>query len=211
MNISIAIVDDHPLMLETLHESIEITDDMKVLWTAKGGREAIALSKNSPVDVIVMDLSMPEIDGIEASRQILKENSDVKILVFSGYSDEFSIRSALAEGIHGFVSKEQPLEQLITGIKKVFLGELSFPQSILRSLQVNLKKGIQKNTLSSREKDVLSLIAEDLTAAEIAVKLFISVNTVHVHLQNLKEKLDVKSSKGLVRFAVENNLIIRKT
>ena len=211
--INILLVDDHQILLDGLRTMLEAEPDFKIIGTAKNGHEAIPILQQQAVDVLILDLSMPEMDGMETTKYVKKQFPDVKIIILTTNDEGSIITEILKQGATGYMLKNSTQEQLVKGIrlanegKTVLNNEVTtrMIESIRQKDNAPEKRNIPK--ITRREKEVLQLIAEEFTAQEIADQLFVSLNTVITHRRNLFVKMEVKNSVGLVKKAIENGLI----
>jgi DNA-binding NarL/FixJ family response regulator len=213
MNIKVLIADDHQLVIDGLKLMLEATPDISCVATAANGQEVLRQLKMYNVDVLVLDVNMPVMDGIECCRQVAMAYPRLKILALSMMKEASLIKKMLKEGAAGFLLKNAGQEEVITAIKKVYHGEKVFSPEILDIIMNSLSGGKKTKPsslfprISRREKQVLNLIVWEKTTQEIAEELFISFGTVETHRKNLLNKLDVRNTAGLVRVALEHGLL----
>jgi DNA-binding NarL/FixJ family response regulator len=211
--INIIIVDDHAIFRDGLKSLLSQIPNFHVLDEAKTGLDFLNILQNRKPDIVLMDISMPELDGDEATEKALLKYPDLKIIALSSYSDHIYYYKMIRAGVQGFVLKKSGREELEEAINTVFKGENYFPQDILRNLIFKLgNTGIESVlddhvSLSKREKEVLQLICQGFTNIEIAEKLHISPKTVDNHRTKLLSKTNTKNSAHLVMFAIKNHLI----
>lgn len=211
----VCIVDDHRLFREGLRFVLAQMDELEIVAEASNGQEAIKLLDEHPdMDLMLMDISMPEMNGVEATREALKKVPELKILVLSMYGDEEYYYEMIHAGAMGFVLKQSGTNELEAAISSVLQGENYFSQKLLRDIIVNIntpkrneRQAASDNSLTRREQEVLKLICEGLSNAEIADKLFLSVRTVEGHKSNILSKTGVKNTVGLMMFALKNKLV----
>lgn len=207
----IIIADDHNMFLEGLISLLRNVPDIVVVAKAANGKELIELLDENPADIVVLDISMPEMDGVEVTKIIRKKYPHLKILILSTHSNSQIIAKLIRLGANGYLLKNAEKDELLYAIKKINSGENYFSQEVTnihKEFESNLKNNLSSTTeLSNREKEILILIAKQLTAAEIAEKTFISLNTVNTHKRNLLSKLNVKNTAGLVKYAIELGLL----
>lgn len=211
----ILIADDHQLVIDGLETMIGSEDDLEVIATANNGKEALEKSLALHPDLILMDMDMPLLNGMEASRRILAEDKSAKIAVLSMYADGSLVKSLIQYGIVGYFLKNITREELLKGIRMILGGEKYYhPEVIERMLSQQPQRGGNRNEvlarlslLSDREREVLVCTAEGLTSAETADRLFISPRTVETHRKNIHQKLEIKNLAGLIKFAIEAGLI----
>ena len=206
----ILIADDHALFRDGLR-SLLGTQGHEVIAEARNGREAIDLTKKLTPDLVLMDISMPEMDGLTATRTLTAEMPDVKVLILSVHSNKEYIFRIIQAGAHGYVSKEAKPEELLRAIESVYSGEPFFSEDIARAaLNQFVTRGGQKepfNDLTSRERQVLVLIAEGQSNKQIAHQLGIGVRTIETHRERIMRRLDIHSVAGLTKYAIANGLV----
>lgn len=211
--IRVLLAEDHVMVRAGLQALLERVKDIKVIGEASNGQEAIDLTIEHKPDVLVLDIMMPRLNGIQAAEQIRNLKLTVKILFVSMYSDVGLVRQALQTGAKGFVLKTSAGEELLQAIRAVAKGEMYLSETISsmmmeESFHPNIK--IADNPLellSPREKEILQLIAEEHTSNEVGKILSISEKTVEKHRANIMEKLKVRNLVGLVRLAIKHGLI----
>ena len=213
--ITVLLAEDHMIVREGLRRLLEAEDDLEVVGEAQTGREAVALAKKLRPAVVVMDIAMPLLNGLEATRQILKAVPDTKVLILSAHSDDAYVDHAMELGVVGFLLKQTSSHDLSRAIREVQKGNTFFSPSIDKRLRnysqrslngsALLKKKIAR--LSSREMEVLQLIAEGKPNKQVAAELGISVKTVEKHRQNLMAKLNIHEISGLTRYAIAAGII----
>ena len=208
------IAEDHRMVREGIRVLLEKAGDIEIVGEASNGQEAIWMTRKLGPDVLIMDIMMPIMNGIQAAENIRDLDLPVHILLLSMYSDAGLVHQALQYGVNGYVLKSSVSDELIRAVRAVSNGDtyLSGPISeILVEREDNIQSISQKedplSSLSPREKEILQLIAEEHTSAEIAEILFISEKTVEKHRGSLMEKLKVRNIAGLVRFAIKHRLI----
>ncbi|WKK74464.2 response regulator transcription factor [Marivirga salinae] len=209
--INIIIVDDHHMFLEGISALLDNVDDFKIIETCENGKMVFPLIEKHPIDIIVTDINMPEMDGIELSKKIKDDYPDIKTLILSTHSEISMVQKCIKNGVDGYLLKNAEKEELITALKEIYKGEKYFSQSVkddyMNSVFTSKKAKSSLIQLSRRELEVLKLITKEFTAQEIAEELFISQNTVNTHRKNLLSKLNAKNTAGLVMYAVQNGLI----
>ena len=215
--IRVLIAEDHLMVRAGIRALLEKAGDINVLDEASNGQEAIEMTRNLRPDVLIMDIMMPRMNGIQAAENIRELKLPTNILLLSMYSDEGLVHQALQCGVKGYVLKSSASEELIRAVRAVSSGQtyLSSPISeIVESVVQPFSTGKNADPLSNlspREKQILQLIAEEHTSAEIAKMLVISEKTVEKHRARLMEKLNVRNLAGLVRQAVKYRLVDRDT
>jgi len=205
--INIIIADDHSIIRDGLKAMLEKNDFCKIMGEASNGDELLELLKTTACDVVLTDISMPVMDGVEATKQILKLYPNTKVMCLSMHEEAGFIKKMMDAGAVGYVFKDSSKDELKEAIQAVHGGKKYFNQKLFDILLNMESGGKEVSVLSSREKEILKLIAEEYTNPEIAEKLFLSVRTVDTHRQNLIQKLDVKNTAGLVKYAVRSGLV----
>lgn len=204
--IQIAIVDDHQLFRSGLRFILEETNDIHIALEASNGREFIDMLDITKPDLVLMDISMPEMNGIEATKKALERYPDLNVLVLSMFSDIEYYNTMIELGVKGFILKDIDNQELLTAIRKVYRGGNYFSQELLLQLIKN-KPGDEHIALTNREKEVLELICKGYSNQEISEELFISQRTVERHRASLLGKTDSKNSISLVIYAIKNGLV----
>ncbi|MCX6140328.1 MAG: response regulator transcription factor [Candidatus Kapabacteria bacterium] len=205
MAIKVIIADDHEISRIGIRRLLSIAPDIDVIAEAIDGANALELSRSKKPDVVLLDVLMPNVSGIEAAQRIKAELKDVAVIMLSAAEDEKSIERAMYAGADGYLSKEVTSEELVASIRTVMLGERVFSRSILNLLEgkSHEQKSDQPSvTLTKREEEIVTLVAKGLTSQDIAKKLFISPRTVETHRARIMDKLGVNNAAGLVRFAL---------
>jgi DNA-binding NarL/FixJ family response regulator len=215
MSISILIADDHIILREGLRGLLEKEPDFSIVAEAGNGVDAVRLAGELQPDVIVMDIAMPEMNGMEATRRIIKANSSIKVLALSMESDRRFIVEVLESGACGYVLKDASFKQLADAIRTVAAGETYFSprinELIIKDYLQRIPDGLPLHfaSLTERERTLLQMVADGMNTKEIAGKLDISSKTVEVHRQNIMKKLNLFSIAELTKFAVREGLTSR--
>lgn len=205
----ILIVDDHPVVRFGLREMIAQEPDMEVCGVAESASEALSALERESFDLVIVDLSLPDRNGLELIKQIETRQSAPRILVNSMHSEELFAQRALKAGASGYVSKEEDTSKLLTAIRKVLRGGIYLSETMTQHLlQVTAGKDPAQeeagiDALSDRELEVFGLLGKALTTREIAKRLNLSVKTIETHRENIKAKLGLKNNNELIRRAVE--------
>ncbi len=212
MSIRILLADDHKITREGLRSLISKQSDMEVVAEAENGRDAVGLAKELRPDVIIMDVSMPDLNGIEATKQILSESENVKVVALSMHSDNLFVSEMLKSGASGYMLKDCAFEELDRAIREVVRGNTYLSPMIsgvvvedyLRKL--NKSDSGESSILSNREREVLQLLAEGQSTKQIGLKLFISAKTVETHRRQIMNKLDMYTVAELTKYAIRKGL-----
>jgi two-component system response regulator NreC len=211
--IRILLVDDHTILREGLRARLELEPDMQVVGEAEDGRTAVDQARLLQPDVVVMDISMPLLNGIEATRQIKCLPYKIEVLMLSMHEDEGFIRQALTAGALGYILKDAAAQELVEAIRAINQGDAVLSSAITRLvIEDYLRFGEIRPTddddcLTPREREVLQLIAEGYTNKQIAEILNISIKTVQVHRTNMMKKLDLHDRGELIKYAIQKKII----
>ncbi|MCW4630834.1 MULTISPECIES: response regulator transcription factor [Marinomonas] len=205
--IRVLLVDDHMLVLDGLQARLELEGNIDIIATASNGLEALEKAKDTEPDLVLMDVSMPVLNGLEATKRFKAEQPHVKILMLSMHNDKEYILSLIQSGANGYVLKDVSSEELVQAINTVYQGGTYFSSGASDSLFSQVVPNLSCEELSKREMAVLKALAMGLSNKEIALSLNISVRTVETHRQNLKNKLNIHTSAGLVKYALAHQLI----
>ncbi len=212
--IKLLIADDHQIVIDGVKLMLVDQDDIKCVAEANNGEEVIRILNNQEVDIILLDINMPVMDGIETCKQVKKHHPDVKVLALSMFKEASMIKLMLEHGASGYLLKNAGQDEVLEAIRKVNnnMEYYSFDvlQTVMRSLTKNEEEKQNKPfipSLTRREKQVLQLIVDEFTTAEIADQLFIGFGTVETHRRNLLMKLEARNTAGLVRMALEYKLL----
>lgn len=212
--IKIILADDHHILLDGLRLLLQKQRDMEVTGCFSNGRRLLeALPALGAVHLALIDLSMPEMDGLQLSLEIKKSNPDIKLIILSMHDDAGHIMKMVDQGVHGYLLKNTGDQELLHAIRKVAAGRMYFSADVAATIEsVILQREQAKATpalprLSARELEILKLIAHELSNAEIANTLFISERTVETHRKNMLRKMNHKSMVGLLRYAMEQKWV----
>ncbi len=210
----VLIADDHALVREGIVAFLKLCDDVEVVAEASDGVEALEKTARCRPDIIIMDINMPKLGGLEATIEIKKMYPDIKVLVLTQYEDREYISRFLKAGVSGYLLKKAVGSDLIAALKAIMRGELYLYSSIATEVVAGYLQGDREacteNTydkLSDREKQVLKLVAEGHTHKEVADMLTISVKTVMAHQTNIGDKLGIHTRAGLIKFAIQKGII----
>ena len=214
MTIKVLLADDHPVVRDGLRYIIDNKgEDIKIIGEASDGNEVLEFAKKNLVDVYVLDISMPILNGIEATNSLIKMDSRSKIIILSIHDSRVFVEKAMKSGARGYVLKESATEEVIHAIHEVYRGRFFLSPAISKFI-VDGFLGKTKNyssnkkavDLTKREREILQLIGEGLTDKEISMKLNLSLYTVHVHRKNIMNKLDIHKQAGLIRYAIREGI-----
>ncbi len=213
--LQILIADDHELVRKGLRTVLENQPGWKVTGEAANGRQAVELAKQRGPDVIVLDVTMPELNGLEATRQILKAIPSAEVLILTMHDSENLVSEVLAAGAHGYILKADTSRLLVTAVESLaqhqpfFTGKVSevLLSNYLDPGKIGKSAAGPVSQLTAREREIVQLLAEGKTNKDVAVALGVSVKTVDAHRANVMHKLDLHSVTDLVRYAIRNQLI----
>jgi len=207
--IRILLADDHAVVRQGFRMILSAHPDLEIVGEAGNGREAVELAAALRPDVVVMDVAMPELNGIEAARRLTAENPHTRVVALSMHKDSVYVREILRAGARGYLLKDSVADDLVAAVRAVAAGEGYLSPGVSNAVLDDYRKHVTNpiDLLSSREREVLQMLAEGKTNKEIAVVLNLSVYTVEAHRGRIMEKLNVHSINELVRFAVRNGLI----
>ncbi len=212
--VSVLLVDDHAVVRQGLRALLEAEGDMVVVGEAENGREAVALTKKCLPEVVLMDVAMPGMNGLEATRQIARNVPSAKVLVLTSYGDDDYVAQLLDAGVSGYLVKQTAAADLLKAIREVRGGNTFFSPTIAKRLRQQDREaaatghqGAKLGKLTSREAEVLQLVAEGLANKQIAAELSISIKTVEKHRQQAMNKLNIHDIAGLTRYAISKGWV----
>ena len=213
--ITVMLAEDHTIVREGFRKMLELDAGMEVVGEAKDGRQAIALAKKLQPDVILMDIAMPQLNGLEATRQVIKALPGAKVLILSAHSDDAYLQNATEAGAVGFLLKQTSAHDVCRAIREVEKGNTFLSPAVAKGLQKRDVKspnriGIacpRNVRLTSREVEVLQLIAEGKANKETAAELGISIKTVEKHREKVMSKLNIHDTAGLTRYSISAGII----
>ena len=211
MTIRVMLADDHRMFRETLRSSLAAERDIEVIGEAGTGSDTLAILGQESLDVLLLDIGLPDVSGIKLAQTIAKQHSAVSIIALSGYADRIYIESMLKAGAAGYVVKSAGTDELIAAIRAVAKGK-NYLSSEATSVMVNhfhddRKQAPPSSVLGKREVEVLGLLASGKRSAQIAASLGIALGTVEVHRRNIKQKLGIFTVAGLTQYAIREQLI----
>jgi len=208
--INILLADDHQMFLDGITTMLQRSRKVEILGTAKSGEELLKLLENNQPDMVITDLQMEGMSGVEAAEKIKAKYPQVKIMALTMHNEEGFVRKLMEHGVSGYVLKNAGKEELMTAIDQVMTGKGFFSPEVMATMMKSFKKPAPKKPdnlpLSEREKQIISLICKEYTTNEIAEELKLSPLTIETHRKNVFLKLGVKNIAGLVRFAIKHNL-----
>lgn len=213
--LKVLLADDHALIRDGLSSLINVQPDMLVVGGASDGREALALAAETEPDVVLMDISMPVLDGIQATRQLKRERPAVKVLALTAYDNHAYLAELLEAGASGYVLKKMAAKGLIEAIRIVAAGGTYLDPHLSERVSAapaesgtRLRGELRRGELTSREEEILTLVAKGYTNKEISTRLGISVRTVESHKGNIMAKLELKNRADVVRYALDRGWLV---
>jgi DNA-binding NarL/FixJ family response regulator len=210
--IKIFMVDDHPIFRQGVIKLITKEEDIVVVGEADNGRSAIQLVVENNPDIVILDITMPGLNGVDTTYQLKKNRPEIKIIALSMYSDRQHVSSMIKAGVSGYVTKTSVFEELLQAIRDVYNNKLYLSTEIDEMIRLDFFNAVAyeescgSSPLSIREREVLQLIAEGYTTKEISGQLFISVKTVESHRTNIMTKLNLFSIAELTKYAIQHGL-----
>ena len=212
--IKVILADDHHLVRQGIRSLLEKAEDIEVIAEAENGLEAVKLAERYQPQVLVMDIGMPRLNGVQAAEQIRNLDLPTKVVILSMHSDEMVVRQAIRSGAWGYLLKDSVATELLLAIRAAQRGEVYLSPAVSKVVMTNFVNGRQNvedfsgfDSLSLREREVLKLIAEGYTNKAIADALFITIKTVEKHRASVMTKLNVQDMAGLIRVAIKHGLI----
>lgn len=207
--IKILVADDHAVVRQGFGRILEAAPNLQVVGEASNGREAVQLAQELRPDLVLMDVSMPELNGVEATRRLKDQSPHVKVLVLSMHKDHVYVREVLRAGASGYLLKDCSEDELVQAVRTVANGEAYLSPGVSGAVLADYRKHVSDpiDLLSSREREILQMLAEGKTNKEVAVTLNLSVHTVDAHRGRIMEKLDLHSIGELVRFAMRSGIV----
>ena len=203
------IVDDHPLVRMGIKMELTSTDNICVVGEASSGLELLKLLESTTPNIVLLDILMPEMSGIEAAKILKEKHSDIKILIISAESTEETITALIGLGVEGFISKNAKPNEIAKAITSIINGDNYYGDEFSNLLYKINNAKLDENTieLTSRENEIVQLLCDGLSAKEIAAKLFITHRTVELHKENIFKKLGFRNSIELVKYAIKNKIV----
>lgn len=211
MTIRVLLADDHQMFRETLVLLLKSEPEIQVLGGADDGKELLALLKNIHPDILLLDIGLPDVNGIDLTKQIRSQYPNVAIIALSGYADRFFVEEMLSAGAVGYVLKSASSEELIKAIHAVSQGQFFCSSEVAATLMKLLPNRKEKTppctVLGKREREILALVAKGKSSVNIAEMLSITVGTVNVHRRNIKAKVGLRAIADLTRYAIREGLV----
>ena len=205
--INVLLTDDHQIIIDGLKSLLKNSDEIIVAAEANNGREALRILGLLSIDVLLMDIDMPVMNGIEALKEIRKQFRDVKVIILSMHNEAGMIKSLIDLGANGYLLKSCSQDELIGAIRKVASGQSYFSTDVTLALLKPANPEQKNEILTERETEILKLIAAGFSNKEIGDQLYISHRTVDTHRTNLMKKLDVSNIAGLISYAIKNGIV----
>jgi len=214
MSIKVIIADDHDVVVDGIKAIIDRkAEGIEIIGEASNGEEVLKMVKDNPADVYILDIAMPILNGIETAERLRKMDKKCKIIILSMYDDGSLVEKAFKYGVNGYVVKEKASEEIIRAIQEVYMDKFFLSPKISKFIIEGYFDGKHrykqdKNVicLTRREREILQLVAEGFTTKGIAIKLNLSLNTVHVHRNNIMQKLNIHKQAGLIRYALREGI-----
>jgi len=205
--IKVLLVDDHPLVLEGIRSVLETYDHIEVVGAAASAKEGLAIALTSEPDVVLMDINMPEMNGIDAIEMFKDQSPSTKLLMLSMHDSREYISTSTMYGASGYVLKDVSTSEIVAAIEKVADGGTYFSTGVSQALMGEANEPDANSPLTTREQAVLILVADGMSNKDVAAKLDISIRTVETHRKNIKKKLGISTTAGLTRYAISNGLL----
>ena len=209
--VRILLADDHALVRAGMKSLLESTEGFEVVAEASNGREAVRLARTVGPDIALLDIAMPELNGLDAARRLAAESPGVKVLILSMHADAGYVREAMQAGTAGYVLKDASVDELELAIRAALRGERYLDPRVSKHVIEGYVRGLQAEepgpALTPRQREILQLIAEGRSTREIAERLHLSVKTVETHRAQLMDRLDIRDVAGLTRYAIRIGLV----
>jgi DNA-binding NarL/FixJ family response regulator len=204
----IILADDHQMIREGMSALLSDVEDIEIVHTASNGKEVLDYLKKENADLVLMDINMPDLDGLQATKKISKQYPKVKVLILSMHNKEGYIKNAIEVGARGYMLKNTGKKELLLAIDHIMNGGTYFSQDVTQTLVNNMRAGNPDGvTLTAKEKDVLELLSDGFTTAEIAEKLVASQHTIETYRRNLLLKFDAKNVSELIKISMQGGFI----
>ena len=211
--IKVFILDDHQMLIDGLTALLSNESMYELTGTSQSGEQALQLIADSVPDIILSDINMPGMDGIEFTREVKKKHPSVKVIALSMFNGQPAISDMMEAGASGYILKNTGKEELLTALQKVAAGGMFFSDEVAAEIMKSMNERNQKKEpvaeihFTKREKEIIQLISKEFSNSQIADQLFISERTVETHRKNIFQKVNTKTVVGLIKFAIENKLI----
>ena len=212
--IRVVLVDDHQIILDSLSLLFNMIENVEVIETCSDPREVLDVLAKNQVDILITDFSMPYLNGVELTLKVKEQFPDLKVIMLTVADHGESIQDAYRAGVSGYVMKKADRQELEIAVKTVAENQMYFNQDVMKSMLTqapshhqDLLEGEKLSQLTRRELEIIRLIAQEFSSAEIAEKLFISIGTVETHRHNIMRKLDAKNVIGVIKFAMKYDLV----
>jgi DNA-binding NarL/FixJ family response regulator len=216
--IRVLIADDHAVLRQALRLLLEMHDEVEVVADVGDGREAVEVALRLQPDVVLMDLAMPELNGVEATRQLTQRSRQIRVLILTGYADDERVLEALRAGAHGYVIKRSDVNELLLAIQSVHRGNPYISAAVAEGrsaidllIQAQTRGAGPAEKLTEREREILQLVAEGHSNQGIAERLFLSVKTVEAHKAHIMAKVGAHRTADLIRYALRRGIIALDT
>ena len=213
MPIKVFVADDHKIFREGLKTLLEMKIGVEIVGEASDGREALREIIHLKPDIVIMDISMPNLNGIDATHQIVSANPNIKVMILSMHKDESFVKEALKAGAIGYMIKDGAFSELLDAIKTIMAGKIYLSPTLNEIIvkgfvdKLRVENLNSLSVLTSREREVLQLIAEGKSTSQIGDIMCISIKTVETHRQNIMKKLNINTVAGLVKYAIQKGLV----
>lgn len=206
--INLVIADDHNLFIEGLKQLFQDEEDIYVIDIANNGKELLSILSNQKIDIVLMDINMPELNGLDAVKFMKQSHPLIKTIILSTYNDDHLVEKAKTLGVNGYLLKTTNKEELLQTIRLVHAGQSCFPyrQPMNKNEFDGYDSFLKQFNLTKRELEILQLIKNNLTNQQIADRLFLSIYTVETHRKNIMQKIGIKTPSALIKFILVNNL-----
>lgn len=213
--IKLLVADDHTMFVDGIESILKTEEDLEVTGKCYNGHSVLSFVTENPVDIVLLDVNLPGMNGLEVCKTLSEEHPEVKVLAISMFNEESFVTEILNHGAKGYILKNTGRDELLKAIRSIYEGKSYFSKEVTETIMKSLMNQRKASTrtdhfipkLSRREKEVLKLIAQEFTTQEIADSLYISLKTVESHRSSLLSKLNARNSAGLVRIAMEHNLL----
>ncbi|MCR5504527.1 MAG: response regulator transcription factor [Elusimicrobiaceae bacterium] len=211
--IKVIMADDHVIVRQSIRSVLERKNDkVKVVAEVSNGKELLQAAKEHKADVYIVDISMPLLNGIDATAKLLRMQPSAKVIILSMFDDRLSVEKAIQSGAHAFVVKEATINEILEAIKEVYAGKFFLCSQVAKYLvegfldKTDGRRGIPRVHLTNKEREILQMIAEGFSSKKIAEEYGLSLNTIHVHRNNIMRKLNIHKQAELIRYAIKEGI-----